>query len=414
MPNKIQKRLDSGNTAENICHFDIGGIQGSVSKTDEGFLKADAAVTRTGVFRYINPDGSFRNELRHPDDVFRSDSLDTLKMKPITKNHPQKVFVNAKNADKFSVGHTGETIRPSGHLVMASLLVTHEDGIDAIEKEGLKEISCGYRADLLPESGEYEGKKYDCRQVNIRYNHVALVKRGRAGAEVRLNIDHADNEDIEYAIIDEDNSSTNNKNKPLKGGRVMPFIKLDSGLSYEVEQAEVVKGFEDLQTKLDSAKAELETKNAEISKLKADVDTEKEKSTELQKKIDGQDEHIDAAVKARVTLVNMANTHLDEEICKKLDSMSNVEIKKAIVLAKFPEAKLDEKDEVYIDARFDSAMELLEKDKKDNKKHSDKMSSQRKKIVDSKKTDEDDGDKVDNAQNKYLDSLTNAWKEKKD
>ena len=50
---------------------------------DNGYLETDAIITRTGVFVYKNADGSTNRELRHPDDVFKADSLETLKMIPI-------------------------------------------------------------------------------------------------------------------------------------------------------------------------------------------------------------------------------------------------------------------------------------------------------------------------------------------
>jgi len=40
--------------------------------------------------------------------------------------------------------------------------------------------------------------------------------------------------------------------------------------------------------------------------------------------------------------------------------MSDLDIKKAVIMSVFPAAKLDGKDEIYIAARFDSAMETLE------------------------------------------------------
>ena len=57
-------------------------------KTKEGYLRGEAVVSRAGVFKYRNVDGSVRGELRHPDNIFKIDSLETLKMIPITNDHP--------------------------------------------------------------------------------------------------------------------------------------------------------------------------------------------------------------------------------------------------------------------------------------------------------------------------------------
>jgi len=42
------------------------------------------------------------------------------------------------------------------------------------------------------------------------------------------------------------------------------------------------------------------------------------------------------------------------------DGMSDIDIKKAVITAIYPAAKLDGKDEVYVSARFDAAVEDLD------------------------------------------------------
>ena len=78
--------------------------------TEEGFLKGIASVTNIGVFPYLKADGSWEWELRHPDDVFAQESLDSLKMKPITNDHPTEL-VTPENIDKYQVGNIGNDIR---------------------------------------------------------------------------------------------------------------------------------------------------------------------------------------------------------------------------------------------------------------------------------------------------------------
>jgi len=39
-----------------VARFDRGEIRGQTQFTDEGYLKADAVVTRYGVFDYKNPE----------------------------------------------------------------------------------------------------------------------------------------------------------------------------------------------------------------------------------------------------------------------------------------------------------------------------------------------------------------------
>ena len=92
--------------------FSIDGLR-NAEQTEQGFLKAPMYATRVGVFKYIMPDGSIRRELRHPDEVFNKDSLETLKNIPITVRHP-KEMVSSKTATKLTVGTTGENIETVG------------------------------------------------------------------------------------------------------------------------------------------------------------------------------------------------------------------------------------------------------------------------------------------------------------
>ena len=162
---------------------------GKVTKTAEGYLKGNAIVTRTGVFKYQNLDGTTRYELRHPEDVLIPESLETLKSLPITHDHPTSL-VTAENASHLSVGMTGETIKVEDEYVGVSLNITHKDAIAAINN-GKQELSAGYRVDLIPEVGQYNGEHYTHRQTNINYNHLAIVDKARAGAMARLNLDGA-------------------------------------------------------------------------------------------------------------------------------------------------------------------------------------------------------------------------------
>jgi len=51
-----------------------------MTRTKEGYLRGKAVVSCAGVFSYMNMDGTIRGELRHPEEVFKKSSLDTLKV----------------------------------------------------------------------------------------------------------------------------------------------------------------------------------------------------------------------------------------------------------------------------------------------------------------------------------------------
>lgn len=175
---------------KDVFHLDTGSVR-NVLKAPEGFMTIVGIPTRVGVFPYRNPDGSTRRELRHPDDVLRSDSLATLGGKPFTVNHPP-VPVTPTNFEEYGAGSSSNEIEVIGDgLVKVVYNVHREDAIRALNS-GFRQLSCGYRTDLLPESGTFRGQPYDARQTNIRYNHTALVGTGRAGPDCGLRMDGFD------------------------------------------------------------------------------------------------------------------------------------------------------------------------------------------------------------------------------
>ena len=64
-------------------------------------------------------------------------------------------------------------------------------------------------------------------------------------------------------------------------------------------------------------------------------------------------------VKERVKLETLGNKYLDKATKARMDSMSDLEVKKKIILNFQPKAQLDEKSETYINARFDSVLEAI-------------------------------------------------------
>lgn len=138
-------------------------------------------VSRTGELAYRDDNGSTRIEVVSPEELFRKDSYDSLKMKPITRGHPP-VLVNADNAREYQRGMTGNIVTFDGDFLGIVGTITDRETIDAI-KNGVREVSLGYTCDVVPRS---DGK-FD--QRNRQYNHSAIVDRGRAGEQVRVHFD---------------------------------------------------------------------------------------------------------------------------------------------------------------------------------------------------------------------------------
>jgi len=155
------------------------------SLTPEGFLLCEEVpVARTGEMLYgpgevpvePGPDGLIRIS-RMPDEVFRAETLASCIGKPVTLDHPDD-FVTPANFAALGKGAMLNLRRGTGiedDLLIADLMVTDQQAIDAIQTDGIEEVSLGYEADYEQVS---PGRGV---QRNIVVNHVALVERGRCG-----------------------------------------------------------------------------------------------------------------------------------------------------------------------------------------------------------------------------------------
>lgn len=322
------------------------------SYTSEGYLKGKAVVSKTGVFDYLNSDGSIRKELRHPDDVFSKKSLKSLEMIPVTVDHPQ-TLLTLETATELSVGQTGENVFIDGKNIVAPFLISHKNGIEAVKK-GKKQLSLGYSCDLLEENGVYNGEEYTHRQTNIVYNHLSLVGRARVGNRAKINLDG-------FSLQLEKTLGGNVSDKKLIA------INLD-GLEYEGSPEvkkrldEVEKEKKDLKEKRDDLKKEYDALKAKLDAVKEELDGMKSQNS---------DEAISKKVQERISLERKALTLAPKESFDGIDQKTLMI--KAIKNVR-PNFDSKEKSLDYVSAAFDLALEnhesgqkALEQQRKDSK-----------------------------------------------
>lgn len=334
-----------------VRRFDRGELRSPV-KLPNGWLRADAYFTRTGVFLYRNPDGTARRELRLPEEVFKADALESFGLSPFTDDHPP-VMLDASNTAGFVRGAI-ESPRRDGDHVRGTILV-YDAGTIAKMEGGKRELSCGYTCDLEHVPGEWNGARYDVIQRNIRGNHVALVDRGRAGATASVKMDAAD----AFMVDAETEPKPGEEPATEKDKAMKRKIKID-GITFEVEEAHA-DAFEKFERE---TKARIDSLTADVTKARADADREKaradvatEKATAAEKaKTDAADpKRLDAMVEARANLIAIAREHLGANF--KADGKSENEIKIAVLGKLSPAFKADGKSADYVNARFDLACE---------------------------------------------------------
>jgi hypothetical protein len=321
-------------------------------KTGQGFLKAPAFLTKVGVFKYRLADGSVMAELRHPEDVFALDSIESLKMAPVTDDHPSQ-FVSPENVQSLAVGWIGDNVQAIDGKIAAFAVITEKNAIAKVDA-GKVELSCGYYADVIPEVGTYDGESYQFRQKNIRYNHVALVDKGRAGPQVRLRLDADDAEEF--------NDNGGEMKKVTINGKEFEvsqeiFDAITAEQKAHTDAVEAAKKTTEGTVTKEAADQMVVEKTSELKKvndeLQAKIDTLTEK---LEKKADGlKPEEVSKLVAERLKIERVGSKVLGSEA--KFDGKTDMEIKKEVIKKHSPKADLEGKTEAYLNARFDAIVE---------------------------------------------------------
>ena len=305
---------------ETCNRYDYGQISKS-EITDEGYLKVWCKAARTGTQLYTRGDGKQCREYRPEDEVSKPESLASFGMKAVTMGHPP-VLLDAENTKVHQIGHAGSQVRYNDGFVEVALLITDKNAIERIQRGDAQEVSSGYRVDFDPTPGVTpEGESYDGVQRNIRINHIAVVKKGRAGSDVRLILDSCDRND---AIAWDENPS----NSPVIS---MARINLDGmDLELPAETAGAVQSFAkeaaranaDLQSKLDSQEEQIQAVVTENEETLGRLDAALERIEELEKQVTEAAEaaekrddaaEINEAVNTRLATLNKFAPILPEE-----------------------------------------------------------------------------------------------------
>jgi hypothetical protein len=301
-----------------VLRFDFNGSSTEFKRTPQGFLRVSARLTKAGIFSYESG-----REYRSEEEVFRADSLESLKGAPVTDLHPSEKgddsFLTPANARKHIIGVT-ESVERDGAYLKGSLIIFHEDAISAIESGERKEISLGYKCHLEPTPGSINGEAYDAIQRDIVVNHVAIGPKGwgRAGPDCAIRND--------FKIYSEGKSMS----ETVRLDGVDVALAADNILALFNERK---RQYEELRGRFDAMGIELEKEKAVRAAL----------------------EHphaIEAKVQARLRLV---------ERCRKLlggdaifDGKSDNEIKLLSIKKLNPELDLADKDQSYIDGMFEA------------------------------------------------------------
>lgn len=344
-------------------------------KTPEGYLTGRICVTGAGVFRYLGDDHKFVGRLRDRDQV--KAATDSINCKPVTLQHPNQP-VNLDNVGDLQVGMSANDATFDGLNNYVTITVTDKKAVEAIEKGEVKAISMGYRCSIVDHDGVWQGSHHDQEQKDIVYNHIALVKNGRAGDQVRFTVgdsadfadffDMADPEEGEKKPTEDGNehqdgqpvivndgkagSEVNLKDNNHNQEQSMKTIQLD-GVDYQADE----KVIEALQAAQNDAAEKLD----EIHTLLSAVDEKDSQIADLQEKLDAANDEIDEsliddAVNAKLAILDAAREAGIE--CDASDDVS--ELKRKVIAAAFDGIDLESiEDEASINALYMSANKAI-------------------------------------------------------
>lgn len=156
---------------------------------ENGFLVIkDNKIAKAGVFEYLGreisdslPETEIYKVCRPWEELEKS--AKDFEGMPLKYGHE---WVQPEKRD-IKIGAVSGEVKLDEPYLIADIKIYDKDAIEEITAKGVVDLSPGYRAHYKQESGEYNGEKYEFKQEDIKYNHLAVVENGRSGKEVRIN-----------------------------------------------------------------------------------------------------------------------------------------------------------------------------------------------------------------------------------
>lgn len=309
-----------------------------------GFLRGEAYVSKVGVFPYFR-NGRVWRELRHPDDVFHPDSIASAELAPVTLGHPSTptgLLKAPRDAEGRVVGAVAKPT-PEADRLRTTIVLTHSDAIEAVEA-GISQISPAYTALFVEESGVYNGQPYDGRQTEIRFNHFAIVPKGRQGPDVGMRLDAADG----YCLQDE-----------VPSEEVSPMsqvVKVRLDAAQEIDLPEAAAPL---------VKAAIDRLNGKVEALESSL---KKARTDAAQVPDATAAHLERVLQAKEIFGDTADM-------AKLVRCDAAELNSTMLKALDPDVKLDGKSPDFIAGMLEHTLASRAASKKEEKKADESLAA---------------------------------------
>lgn len=348
--------------SDTCFRYDVAPID-KYELTSEGYLRAWATIARTGVQQYTDADGSIRREYRPEAEVASPISLASFAGKAITLEHPS-ALLDSSNTKDYQIGFTSTEVVYDNGFVRAVMTITDKDAIERIMRGDAKEVSAGYRVNYEAIPGVTDsGENYDGIQKDISGNHIAVVRRGRAGPQVKLHLDRLDAADPSLFTPIEEPSMTAKVNFDGAEFEVTESVALaitkerdDAKMSYEDMKkmydgmmAKASKMKEEMDAMQKEMKGKLDAAEGRADALTEEVDSLKGEVSEAQKM------NVDSLVEERIALIDKARPSLDSAF--DFTGKTAREIMETSIKAVRGDVDLSDRSDDYVTAMFDTLAE---------------------------------------------------------
>ena len=348
--------------SDTCFRYDVAPID-KYELTPEGYLRAWATIARTGVQQYTDADGSIRREYRPEAEVASPISLASFAGKAITLEHPS-VLLDSSNTKDYQIGFTSTEVVYDNGFVRAVMTITDKDAIERIMRGDAKEVSAGYRVNYEAIPGVTDsGENYDGIQKDINGNHIAVVRRGRAGPQVKLHLDRLDAADPSLFTPIEEPSMTAKVNFDGAEFEVTESV----ALAITKERDDAKMSYEDMKKKYDGMMAEASKMKEEMDamrkEMKGKVDAAEGRADALTEEVDSlkgelseaQKTNVDSLVEERIALIDKARPSLDAAF--DFTGKTAREIMETSIKAVRGDADLSDRSDDYVTAMFDTLAE---------------------------------------------------------
>jgi len=387
--------------SDTCFRYDVAPID-KYELTPEGYLRAWATIARTGVQQYTDADGSIRREYRPEAEVASPISLASFAGKAITLEHPS-VLLDSSNTKDYQIGFTSTEVVYDNGFVRAVMTITDKDAIERIMRGDAKEVSAGYRVNYEAIPGVTDGgENYDGIQKDISGNHIAVVRRGRAGPQVKLHLDRLDAADPSLFTPIEEPSMTAKVNFDGAEFEVTESVALaitkerdDAKMSY----ADMKKKYDGMMAEASKMKEEMDAMHKE---MKGKVDAAEGRADALTEEVDSlkgelseaQKTNVDSLVEERIALIDKARPSLDAAF--DFTGKTAREIMETSIKAVRGDADLSDRSDDYVTAMFDT---LAESTSRGDSAATEELRKAVASLVSPM-----------SAPSSYMDKLQNAWK----